>query len=313
MKGLCSKNQLRLKGILGILIVFAGCALPSEEAPSERVLTNDERRGLTYLREGLYYYNRNRLDEAEERFLSAEHLYPNAANIQTNLAITEGRSGDVQAGLNRIADLELEDKATAISVYAARGLLQRLAANYPAACNAYTAAYELALEKQDFPSAAAFAQSLASLYFLRGDEHEAWCWQEIVEVLAVGAAKKNVEDVVRLMMAAGQYHLAYTKLETYFITHPGSQDVSLLSMQGLALLGMDKKSEALSVLQSLMLVPGSRSNQDPVISMLIAYAEGTELDGDGVLEAADVALKSQDALIWPKGFLEYLETQLTLG
>lgn len=267
-------------------LLLAACALPVAEIDHQEFVPNRDLSAVSLAREGTAYYQKSRFVEAEFSFRKALYLYPNAKNVKANLASALRASGqydeaeDILIALNAGAPKSIEYLGSLARLYVEKG-------DYAAARRYFTQAYEVALEKEDFASAARFARSLSVLAFRIGDEPAALCQSALASTLSADA--ENTARHARLLLASHQTDKAQALTNSY-LNQPGvARDPAVQHELGMAQFAMANYKEAQDSERAVLETSDLDKSVQAEAELIMALSRRHLKEGEGAAVDTSVA------------------------
>ncbi len=189
--------------LLAGLVLLMGCASPDVRRP-QKLVSDKELLAIALVREGSTNFAQSRFMDAEIKFRQALYLYPDAQNIQRDLAISLGKLGFLSEAEQLLARLPNEASQITLlkaAMYYENGELAKARA-------AYMQALGDLLTNNKTQQALDVTRSLAVLEFLQGHEEEALCYSYSAFALAnPGVSSPTVLDEgvrhAKLLLALG--------------------------------------------------------------------------------------------------------------
>jgi tetratricopeptide (TPR) repeat protein len=221
-----------------LLCIFSAalfsCAPPSPEFEKQEFVPKRDILANSYYREGADMYKAGRMMDAEMRMRQALYLFPEADNIKSSLALVLKSSGLYDEAnsiykelIKRYPEAYDYQFALADSYYRERRF-EDAAVVFKKAM----AGYELL---PDIGKASQAARSLASIYFLEGEEIKALCSSS--EAFTYSAAADQAVRHIRLLLAAGDYGTAEQVIAPLIEKTSDVKDPSLLKLAALVFIG----------------------------------------------------------------------------
>lgn len=244
-------RKLRTTYGLALLgMTLSGCALPRSEYADQQFVSRPELTAVSLAKDGMGYASQGRFIDAELNFLGANYLYPDAQNIQENLALVLIETQQFERAEKILVELSSKWPAR-VRYKSALARLHLRNSRYDLARKIYMEIFYDALQRLDPITAADSARSLSVLFFQLGVEESALCFSELALLERPDDLER--EKHLRLLNATGMHFLASKLLGDYADLY-GMESISNLIMWQyiLALAGEQRWGEVLEIIELLL-------------------------------------------------------------
>lgn len=292
--------------------LLIGCALPVEQQQS--FIPNKELEAISLVREAMARYQSGRHIEAELSLWQALAMYPQAENVQANLATVLEASGNLEKAeewYSRLMQQHPEKSRYAV------GMSRILYRNgqYLAAQQLLERTYREAEQREDEATQRELAVHLSALLYRVGDQEAARCYAAYAM-----AEPPTVPDIMRygrVLIATGMFSTAGDVIDRFFTAHAGIQNAELRYLRALAHAGTGELESAREQVGQALTIGSTQIELEQQIRLLHEVLTPASVPGDAVGEAdddeaeedeADFAVVAPDP-IWP-GNLAKLAHQL---
>ena len=184
-----------------LLVLLVACTLPKGQQAPEDFVTSSEQETIQFVRIGNDYYRQGRFVLAELEYRKALHLFPEAQNIQVNLANSLIKTRQLDEAGEIITDL-LDSEPDNIEYVLLASKLADESDEYAQARQYYLGAADLSFEQDRKKYLVGIFQNLSSLSFRLANEEAAYCYaQQALELSGKGLQQK--QRLSRLASALG--------------------------------------------------------------------------------------------------------------
>lgn len=302
----------------GILFFLTACALPRTERIPDSFISESELHAVSSYREGLYYYNLGRYQDAEKHFFKALSEEPQSRTIRVNLVLSLTENGDIDLARTILDTISAKSELDADYVRLQTRLLER-EAKYDEAIALLSGWLEKNREvlesaaPEEKKESAILKAELAGILFRLGREIEATCL--INELLEIPAFQQlYFPEYVRYTLASGRYR----HVSDVFASLPKEaklqHDMRLLYYQAIAHIGSGEYQLAQSAISTALVLETPSPAIYQGVLFVRNYLASRKLEneqGDDVQEKAvpltfgGSPLASPEAFLWPQELLEY--------
>ena len=283
---------MRALCVLILASSLCACAAPRASVKSAFIEDTD-RLAVTKAREGLAYFARGKVADAEFSLRQSLYLKPNSVTVRYNLATVLKTSQQYDEAQGILTELiarypeELEYREALARLLFERGDILESRRHFSNVLDA-------AVLKGDATRASRLGRTLAQLSFRVGDERTALCASE--EAVSWDRSEEQVSEHMKLLLAANRPATAMK----FFETLPDAGIIAVEAQASAYELGLSEKAREIRKNQI------SRSAQDEAqksfadfIRLLVAEP--------GMVAATDLSAAAQDALaaspkariLWP--------------
>ncbi|MDC0357854.1 tetratricopeptide repeat protein [Oligoflexia bacterium] len=239
----------KYKVLLITCVLLSACALPAPEKGRQEFIPDLELTIVSLVEQGLSYYGRSRLIEAELYLRQAQYLAPDEEHITFNLAVVLERQGLFDESIAIYTKL-LEGKPYSIRYLSGLAHVYLTLGTFSEAEKIYLEALELAIERDDPIKMTNLARNISVLYFRLGDEEQALCYSDLAA--SFSADREQIKRQARLLIALEYYQPAIKVLEEFMSKQEVLLDSGLLAPLAMANYGLENYQQALDVAQKAL-------------------------------------------------------------